>query len=220
MKYAEIITRQFLAKSNLRVDCYCITDRPEEVGDWAIAITPAIEANGWWNKLNLFSPEMPSGWILYLDLDIVIQDNFDEEILWTISQNYNLACIADAINWMGVSFSSSMMILRSGAMSEIFEVFRTNRPDLENLPGGDQVWVGPQLKELLYINDQYPFLKKNLKYDLAENPDATQLCFPSHLDSRIKLVDCGGNPKPHQLKRLPYIYRNWHMSHASASLDS
>ena len=46
-----------------------------------------------------------------MDLDIVIQDTFDNEIEWVIQQEPSIACVSDAINWMGEKFSSSFMIL-------------------------------------------------------------------------------------------------------------
>ena len=37
-----------------------------------------------------------------------------------------------------------------------------------------------------------------------------QPSLPTELPESIKLVDCGGKPKPHQLNMLPYIKQNWH----------
>ena len=65
------------------------------------------------------------------------------------------------------------------------------------------------VKKYLYIDEKFPNLKKNLKFDLAiKNGD--KLSLPGRIDSTIKLVDCGGRPKPHDLHMLPYIKRNWH----------
>ena len=51
--------------------------------------------------------------------------------------------------------------------------------------------------------------KEKFKFHLAKR-DGNNLTLPLHLDEKIKLVDCGGKPKPHELEALPYIKRNWH----------
>jgi hypothetical protein len=207
--YAEILIKKLRSVSKLNINYYCLTDRPEEIADWATALTPPIKTHGWWNKLNLFSPEMPKGWNLYMDIDIVIQQNFDEEILWAIEQNRSMACVADAIGWMGVKFSSSMMVFKTGSQNQIFDTFKTQHTALADRPGGDQVWVGPQLTDVLYLDEAFPNLKKNLKFDLATR-NGNNIDLPLTIPDTVKLVDCGGKPKPHELNMLPYIVDNWH----------
>jgi hypothetical protein len=73
------------------------------------------------------------------------------------------------------------------------------------------VWTGPQLHSINYIDEAFPNLKKNLKFDLAKKNKKNQLEIPHEIDARIKLVDCGGRPKPHELEMLPYIKNNWHL---------
>jgi hypothetical protein len=207
--YAEKITRQFKKLTNLNVEYFCLTDRPRDIGDWATPLELPVKSDGWWNKVNLFSSDMPEGWILYLDIDIVIMHSFDEEILWTISQDQNLACISDAIHWMGEKFSSSLMLFKSGTQEHVYKKFMTEHNSLATRDGGDQVWVGPQLSNILYIDEQYPNLKKNLKFNVAQR-NGDQLTFPALLDPTIKMLDCGGRPKPHELTMLPYVKKNWH----------
>ena len=198
-----------MALTNLDVECFCLTDRSNEVGDWATALKLPIKSDGWWNKVNLFSSDMPDGWILYLDIDMVLMHNFDHEILWAISQQKNVACISDAVHWMGEKFSSSFMLLKSGSEEHIFNKFRKEHNSLRGQEGGDQVWVGPQISDVLYIDEQYPNLKKNLKFHVAK-VNGTKITFPKTLDPAIKILDCSGNPKPHQLSMLPYVKNNWH----------
>ena len=50
-------------------DFYCITEDPSGLDDEVRVITPPMDVPGWWNKMFLFSPEMPEGETLYLDLD-------------------------------------------------------------------------------------------------------------------------------------------------------
>ena len=174
--YAEKITKQFIRSSKLNITPYCLTDRPQLISDWAKPLNLAVKTQGWWNKLNLYNPNNPDGWNLYMDLDIVIQDTFDNEIEWVIQQEPSIACVSDAINWMGEKFSSSFMIFKTNSQKLIFERFKNEHNDICNLPGGDQVWTGPQLKNILYINDKFPNLKKNLKFDIAiKNGDKLSL---------------------------------------------
>jgi len=144
-----------------------------------------------------------------MDLDIVILNNFDQEIIEMTKKEETMCCVSDAINWMGVRFSSSLMCFESGVHSEIFEKFKKKENEINELKGGDQVWTGPQLNSVCYIDDFFPNLKKNFKFHLAKR-DGNNLTLPLHLDEKIKLVDCGGKPKPHELEALPYIKRNWH----------
>ena len=207
--YAEKITKQFLKSTKMDVSAYCLTDRPELVTSWATPLKLEVKSSGWWNKLNLYNPTNPGGWNLYMDLDIVLQNSFDNEIEWILKQKPSIACVSDAINWMGVKFSSSLLIYKTGSQSEIFERFKKEHENICNLPGGDQVWTGPQLKDILYIDEKFPNLKKNLKFDLSKK-NGDQFIIPSNIDKSVKLVDCGGKPKPHELHMLPYIKKNWH----------
>ena len=209
MIYPEKLHRHFSKISNLDVSHFCVTDRPQDVGSWASPIVPFKKTFGWWNKVNLFSADMPEGYILYMDLDIVILQNFDEEILSVLKAGEEMNCVSDAIHWMGEKFSSSMMLFRSGSQAHIFENYLKADGNLVNRPGGDQVWVGPQLTSISYMDEAFPNLKKNFKFHLAKR-DGNNLSLPNELPDSIKLVDCGGNPKPHQLTMLSYIKQNLH----------
>lgn len=207
--YAEKLHKSFARVSTLEVHHHCITDRPNEVTGWAHPIAPFKKSAGWWNKLNLFSKEMPSGPILYMDLDIVILSNFDEEISAMLQQNGKICCVSDAISWMGVKFSSSLMLFESGSLNHIFDRFTEEEADINERAGGDQVWTGPQLKDVYYVDEKFPNLKKNLKFHLASR-DGNNLTLPLKVSEDVKLVDCGGRPKPHELGMIPYIKANWH----------
>ena len=119
MHYAEKLTLRFQTVTNLPVETYCITDWPNEVKDWATPIIPPKISKGWWNKQYLFSLSMPEGWLLYIDIAIVIRQNFNDEIISTIKHGESMNCVSDAINRMGVRFSSSLMLLRSDARPDI-----------------------------------------------------------------------------------------------------
>ena len=207
--YAEKLHRQFDKITKLDVSHWCITDRPADLYGLAKPITPFKKSIGWWNKVNVYSPQMPKGHVLYMDLDIIILQNFDEEIIEMTARQEDMCCVSDAIGWMGVKFSSSLMCFESGVHSKIFREFVKNEDQIKNLEGGDQVWTGPQLNSTCYIDDYFPNLKKNLKYHVARRNN-DKVTMPKVLDKEIKLLDCGGRPKPHELERLPYVKKNWH----------
>ena len=209
MIYPETLHQQFERMSNLKVNHYCITDRPDEVGNWAVPITPFVTSSGWWNKINLYSKDMPSGVILYLDLDIVILQNFDEEINFMVESSESMKCVSDAIGWHESSFSSSLMCFESGIHDPIFQKFKANESNIKGLDGGDQVWTAPHLGDIKFLDQTFPNLKKNLKFDIASR-SGNKFDIPLSIDENIKLVDCGGRPKPHELGKLPYIKANWH----------
>ena len=211
MVYANKLHHQFQKLSNLDVTHFCITDRPLELSEEITAITPFISSDGWWNKINVYSSEMPNGIILYMDLDIVMIQNFDTEIIAMSQSEKPMSCVSDAVSWMGERFSSSLMCFESGKHAHIFDRFQKLESVIVGREGGDQVWTGPQLHSINYIDEAFPNLKKNLKFDLAKKNTKNQLEIPHEIDARIKLVDCGGRPKPHELEMLPYIKNNWHL---------
>ena len=209
MVYAQKLHKQFKKLTKLKINHYCITDRPDELPDFVTPIKPYKKSNGWWNKLNLFSPDIPKGYILYLDLDVVILNNFDEEIKFMKKREELMCCISDAIEWMNVKFSSSLMFFKSGVHSKIFENFLKFESSINNREGGDQVWVGPQLDSICYIDEDYPNLKKSFKFHLATR-NSKKYEVPMKINEKIKLIDFGGKFKPHQFEKLPYIKKNWH----------
>ena len=210
--YANKLHKRFSDVTKLDVNHFCITDQPNNLIGMVKPIAPFFKSKGWWNKLNLYSNSMPSGFILYMDLDIVIIKNFDLEILEMTNREEKMCCVSDAINWMGNKFSSSLMLFKSGVHNDIFNNFINEEKSINNNKGGDQVWTGPQLDSVYYVDESYPNLKKNLKFHLGTRQanDPSKLTLPKNLSNEIKLVDCGGRPKPHELQILPYIKDNWH----------
>ena len=211
MAYAARLHRRVQGTSKLNFRHYCITDRANHLPDFVQAISPIIRAEGWWNKMNLYSKQMPLGWLLYMDLDIVVQRNFDDEVLFTIERGAPLNVVSDAIGWRGQKFSSSFMLLQSGFRDDIFEKFKADYLEAMKEPGGDQIWTGPLInpEELWYIDEAFPNLKKNLKFHLATRT-AGGYNFPTDIPEEVKMVDCSGRPKPHELAHLDYIRKNWH----------
>lgn len=213
IEYARKTVTQFQRLTNLEVTPYCITDRPDEVRPFATPLKQSIHTKGWWNKILTYDKDsMPEGWNLYLDLDIVMLHNFDDEIRFAINANKKIACVSDAIRWHNNKFSSSMMIFETGRMHDVYERFKLTQANAERQEGGDQVWTGPLLNEedILYLDEVFPTLKANLKFHLGKKVMG-QWTFPRAIPKSIKMVDCGGRPKPHDLASFDYIRNNWHL---------
>jgi hypothetical protein len=210
MLYARKLIQRFTELSDYIVDPYCITDRPNQIDDLATPIAAPFKT--WWNKMYCYSNEMPAGWNVYLDIDNVLLKNFDEVIDFAINKNSKMACLADSIGWMNNKFCSSMMIYETGRMQDIYELFLPNEKKLIKFDGGDQVWTGKFLRDndICYLNEELgDKWKKNLKFDLGKKVMG-QWKFPEYIPNNIKIVDCGGRPKPHELENLRYIKENWH----------
>jgi len=201
-----------MLKRNCRIpfDSYCITERPEELTKDIKPIKPERNVKGWWNKVLSFSSKMPEGWILVMDIDLIIINDLTEVIQYGIEANAQMAAYSDAIHWMDCKFSSSFMLFRSGALEPIFKNFMENYDILENRPGGDQVWIEPQLQNILYLDEKFPNLKKSLKFDLASSLENDKISLPMKISSEIKIIDFHGNPKPHQLLNWPIVKENWY----------
>lgn len=215
IEYARKLITKVQQVSNLDITPYCLTDRPEMLKAAGFAnLIPAMPGiRGWWNKPLLFNPKMAEGWNLYMDLDMVVQQNFDEEIMWAIDNGFDdyITCVSDAITWMGNAFSSSWMMFKTGKQTDIYDTFMRNSSKIQEYVGGDQVWIGKEMyPKTRYIDMVYPNLKKNLKFQLGRRRPDSSWEFPEHLDRNIKIVDCTGRPKPHDLEYLYYIKENWH----------
>ncbi|MBF0381733.1 MAG: hypothetical protein HQL69_11985 [Magnetococcales bacterium] len=196
MIYAEKLISQFCKLSKLDVTPYCLTDRPEQLADFITPIKPKVRLTGWWNKVLLFDPEMVDGWNLYLDIDIVILKSFDDEIIEAVESGAQITCVSDAVEWLGNKFSSSLMIFKTAALADIYHRFMATYKDLQNREGGDQVWIGPQLKDVQYIDEKYPDLKKNFKFQFTNVDNSEPLAGFELTDNDIWFVPPGGNKPP------------------------
>ena len=214
IEYATKITRRFKQLSDLDVTSYCITDRPLQLTRETEPIEPFVKAEGWWNKMLMYSPEMPKGWNLYLDLDMILLKNFDAEILHSIENGYRVSCVKDPIAWHNNLYNSSFVIFKTGQLTEIYDKWLPDRKRLREFEGGDQVWTGQLFKELgiqpYYMDNKYPSLKKSLKYGVAENVTEKGMQVPTQQPKRLKILDCNGRPKPHEMGSISWIKKNWH----------
>lgn len=217
--YAEKCIKRFKQLSSFDVIAYCITDRPEEVKHFCTPISPKYEVPGWWNKMFCYDPENPAGWNLYLDLDMVLIDSFDEEIKYAIEQDKKIACFRDCLKWHNNYFNSSFMVFKTGSMLDVWNSWAAIRDSLSGYAGGDQVWVGRFMEannaDILYLEEKFRYSKLSLKYQVGQiykdSQNQPRLRIPENLDHiPVKIVDCSGKPKPCVLvPSVPWVKENW-----------
>jgi len=204
-----------MLRRNLGLDfrAFCITDNPNGISSAFEILTPLMpNVAGWWNKVSVFSKEMPGGIILYLDLDLVITGDLTEVIQYAvteISTKSQIACFSDAIRWMNTKFNSSMMVFRSGSLDLIYQKFCAEYPAIKDFEGGDQVWTAPQLSRVTYLDERFPGFKKSVKFDIATGFDGHTISLPKYLPIGTLLLDFHGQPKPHQLSEWAPVKDNW-----------
>jgi hypothetical protein len=199
--------------TSLPFEHICITDRPSEVLNFAHPYSPKLGVPGWWNKIEMYGTHMTPGWSVYIDLDVIIMDNFDDTILWVMENDpdgKSISCVTDTLRWHDNTFNSSFMVFKPENHRNIFDKFSERKEEIMGTwPGGDQVWIGKIMRpSTIYLEAQFPNLKKNLKFDLS-NKVGGQWQIPHEIPAGIKLVDCSGRPKPHELGSIPFIKRNW-----------
>ncbi len=179
------------------MDFYCITDNPDDIG-WN-KIVPPEPLVGWWSKMWLFSDLMPSGKILYLDLDQLITGDITEILEECLKHKFS--AYSDHLNWHGCKFGSAFMLFDSGAHTDIFKAFWPARHELVDYPGGDQAWINQTglLPKVYYLDEHFPGgIIQSYKLDYL----------PHGLSEHTKLINFHGQPKQHNLK-TPLIREYW-----------
>lgn len=109
-----------LSESDHDFAWFCITDRPDELPEGVNAIPADPELPGWWQKLRLFSPDMPfeaGQRVVYFDLDVAITGRLEDLV-------ETKGIIKD---WIWPGFNSSVMVWDHGDYPMIWERFSPAR---------------------------------------------------------------------------------------------
>jgi len=168
---------------------------------------------GWWNKIELTKPGLFDGWVMYLDLDIVIRSNIDHLVKLALTDVYRV--------WMRDDFSyplsknhrkdldpetrkllggpgccnSSVMIWHGNAMFPVWEAWSSRRSEILSTLHGDQNLISQVLWP-----DKIGFLPEtsvqSYKYGKLRG------------ESPSPITVCHGNPKPHEI-REPWVREHW-----------
>lgn len=108
---------------------WCLTDDPESLPEGITAIPHNPDLPGWWQKVFLFSPDMP--WregdeVLYMDLDVCVTGRL-EELPHGIIRDWHYDC-----------YNSSVMRWRHGDYRQVWDGFS---PDVMQAYAGDQDYI-------------------------------------------------------------------------------
>lgn len=152
---------------------WCITDDPDSLPEDVQAIPADPNFPGWWQKVRLFSADMP--WeegdrILYVDLDSVVTGRLEELI-------QTKGIIKD---WHVDSFNSSVMVWDHGEHRQIYENLTEIPPNM-----GDQDWITQQAPDFPILPEAWCV---SYRKDAREEPPEGALVVCMH-----------GEPKPAEI---------------------
>jgi hypothetical protein len=195
MEYVSIL--RDMVRRNLQ-DCNasfaCITDRPGELPEGVLSITPDPDLPGWWQKLKLFDPSLGlDGRLVYFDLDVCITS--------TLNRLINTSGIIK--DWHYNAYNSSVMVWNAGDHAEIWRRFNKKYIDKKPLNYDSPIWTDQDWMTLVGGWSTFPenwcCSYKGHAFKSPPN-DCMVVCFH-------------GEPKPHELKTgwVPDIWLKNHM---------
>lgn len=167
---------------------HCFTDNSAELNSNVIVHKlPYDNLSGWWNKLYLFSNEIPfnkNDKILFVDLDTVITGNIDDIVNVDCT---NLVVLRDFYTGLEKSVvgndnvGSGLMMWFHGDYSFIWDKFIKDPEEAISLmkPHGDQKWIQHCLSTRTYWQDVLPNQVVSFKVHCKEGlPDnARIICY-------------------------------------------
>lgn len=190
-QYVEILSDMLARNLSERddVQAWCLTDDPDSLPEDVLPIVHNSGLPGWWQKVYLFSPDMP--WaegdrIAYFDLDSVITGRLEDLI-------QRKGIIRD---WGWPVFNSSVMVWDHGEHRQIWDDFRPeviHRPSellAAVLPkgevnGGDQEWITQAAPDFPVLPDDWCV---SYRWQAQDEPPTA-----------AKVVCFHGLPKPHEV---------------------
>jgi len=206
-EYANKSLNMFKRNFNGTFSAFCITDKKEQISEEFVCIEKQSELTGWWNKLSIFNQDLPHENTLYVDLDLLIMNPLDDALKFAAQtiNDYEIACFGDHIEWHGEQFGSAFMFFNQEKLRWIYEEFIQDLNSYMLTQGGDQIWLGQRLSKVLYLEQHIKNFVKSLKFDLATwSADRQQILIPNEITTDFILLNCHGNPKPHELAKLKW----------------
>jgi hypothetical protein len=163
---SEYVNRLYSAvKRNTTVEFkfWCFTDDGNGILP-AVTTVPLLHADqldSWWNKLNLFSADMPfdpGSWVFYIDLDTLIVDNIDQLI--SIRPGH-MVVLRDFFHGMVKSANlvgSGLMLWKHGRFNHVWDKFISNPEKHIKRAGtyGDQWWIEQRVDAFEFWQDLFP----------------------------------------------------------------
>ena len=151
--------------------------------------------NGWFNKLQLFSPDSNlEGNTLYMDLDVVIMKNIDD--MATIGESKNFVGMNDFNPTSGL-FNSSIMRFNNKYHSVIWNEYLKRRSEFNKFHGDQEIITSliKKHKDTISFPDDwtqsYKWLnRKGEKYHISK--------MTYEQDPNAKVCVFHGSPNPHE----------------------
>jgi hypothetical protein len=142
---------------------WCFTDDASDIVPevTTVPLPYADRLDSWWNKLNLFSrdlPIIPGNWIFYIDLDTLIVDNIDEMLTMRPPKMVVLRDFYQGIVKSANLVGSGLMLWRHGRHNHVWDKFITNPEKHVARAGtyGDQWWIEQQVTDIVFWQDLFP----------------------------------------------------------------
>lgn len=167
---------------------------------------PRKDLEGWWNKMQLFSPDSNLiGQNLYLDLDVVILDNINE--LATFGDDKTFGVIND-FNPTTKVFNSSVLKFNNEITTEaIWNPYINNLHEYHNY-SSDQVVMSILMKNNIHTKimpDEWTF---SYKWFSRTNPRYDENKHTYELKKNSKISVFHGRPNPHESMQ-EWVVNNW-----------
>jgi hypothetical protein len=149
--------------TTLQFKFWCFTEdatgiRPEIK---AVPLPYAAQLDSWWNKLNLFSNDIPipqGEWIFYIDLDTLIVDNIDSLLEARLPRMIVLRDFYQGIVKSANQIGSGLMAWQHGKYEYVWSKFITKPEKHIKQAGtyGDQWWIEQRVNQVLLWQDLFP----------------------------------------------------------------
>ena len=204
---------------SLEFKFFCATEDPQNLLPGINVIKlPNSAMSGWWYKPWLFSNELElNGTILYLDLDVVIADNFDRIFSYKPGQWLICRYFTRAMRPQWEKFNSSVMRWEAGDHEFIYTNFINNAMSTMRRFHGDQDWIWDQGKNIAtYFPDEWI---RSWKWEIRRTknfkPGGTRgNRILEQIESVTPPPECcicvfHGDPNPHRCQD-PWVVKNWH----------
>lgn len=196
---------------------WCLTEdaqgiRPEVE---TVLLQSASQLDSWWNKLWLFSQDLPlplGEQIFYIDLDTLIVDNIDEMLTDEVPDILVLRDFYHGIARTAGKIGSGLMSWQHGAYDHIWKNFIWDPQEAIEAarPHGDQWWIEHEIDAWYCWQDIWPGAVVSFKMHCEHGipPGARIICYhgkPNIPDSATKhTMDYKWHLKPQ-----PWVLEHW-----------
>lgn len=173
-----------------------LTLKRKVTGDIEVRKLPHHDYEGWWNKLQMFCPELQlEGNNLYMDLDVVILDNIDDMFTFGDDETFG---VINNFNLSTKIFNSSVLKFNNKTATRlIWHPWLQNRNHLKR-EAGDQDVISMLVNhkpETKVMPNQWTF---SYKWFSREKPRYHKTEWTFEKDPNAKVAVFHGNPNPHE----------------------